>query len=440
MPYFLIGEPWTWAQDPPKLSTLPPIHKPHRDLSLPSHPQDSGWTQVPTRRQTTLNNFTAPGTSQTQPNQSLPSSSPPPINCETPIPPSKLCIWQQNIHKSKYAQQYILNTAKPEDWDIVAIQKPYLDKFNNARGSRYWRILYPSNHLLDDTSHTCSILMINSNIATDAYTQLAIPSTDITAVLFNGEFEHLSIFNIYNDCTHNDTLTALNNYFESSLLIARLTPNDYMIWLGDFNHHYPLWETEDNRHLNSSEEAIQPLLDLLQDFDMDLVLPPGIPTYETAAHNWTRPDNVWCSHHDINPIISCNTEPRICPLNADHLPIVTIIELPIARASSPPSRDFQIIDYEKFNTALKTRLDHDSPTKLINSKAEFIKKVDELTSIIQNTITTLIPLKKLSPFSKHWWTKDLTDLKKVKNRLSNEAHKFRDIVDHPAIEEHKQVS
>jgi len=173
-----------------------------------------------------------------------------------------------------------------------------------------------------------------------------------------------------------------------------------MIWLGDFNRHHLLWETEDNHHFNSSEEAIQPLLNLLQDFDMDLVLPPGIPTYEMAAHNWTRPDNVWRSHHDINPIISCNTEPHIHPLNADHLPIVTIIELPIARASLPSSRDFQIVDYEKFNTALKTRLDHDSSAKLINSKAEFIKKVDELISIIQNTITTLIPLKKPSLFSK----------------------------------------
>jgi len=120
------------------------------------------------------------------------------MNCETPIPPSKLRIWQQNTHKLKYAQQYILNTAKPEDWDVIAIQEPYLDKFNNARGSRYWHILYPSNHLLDNTSHTHSILMINSNIATDAYTQLAILNTDITTVLFNREFGHLSIFNIYN--------------------------------------------------------------------------------------------------------------------------------------------------------------------------------------------------------------------------------------------------
>jgi len=282
--------------------------------------------------------------------------------------------------------------------------------------------------------------MINSNIATDTYIQLAIPSTDITTVLFNREFEHLSIFNIYNDCTYNDTLTALNKYLESSLLVACPTLNNYMIWLGDFNHHHPLWEMEDNCHLNSSEEAVQPLLNLLQDFNMDLMLPSGIPTYEIAAHNWTQPDNIWCSHYDINPIISCNTKPCIHPLNADHLPIIIIIKLPIARASPPPSRDFRIVDYKEFNTTLKTCLDHDSLAKLINSKAEFIKKVDKLTSIIQNTITTLIPLKKLSPFSKCWWTKDLTDLKKEKNHLSNKAHKFHDIADHPAIEEHKQVS
>jgi len=99
---------------------------------------------------------------------------------------------------------------------------------------------YPFNHFIDNTSHIHSILMINSNIATDAYIQLAISSTDITMVLFNREFEHISIFNIYNDCTHNDTFTALNLYLKSFLLIACLTLNDYMIWLGNFNCHHPL--------------------------------------------------------------------------------------------------------------------------------------------------------------------------------------------------------
>lgn len=39
-------------------------------------------------------------------------------------------------------------------------------------------------------------------------------------------------------------------------------PDDAVLWLGDFNRRHPIWESEDNRHRNSSEDDIKPLLDL----------------------------------------------------------------------------------------------------------------------------------------------------------------------------------
>ena len=50
---------------------------------------------------------------------------------------------------------------------------------------------------------------------------------------------------------------------------------------------------------------------MIQVFDMDLALPPGIPTYESAASNWTRPDNIWRSNNPANLIISCDTKPSL---------------------------------------------------------------------------------------------------------------------------------
>lgn len=61
-----------------------------------------------------------------------------------------------------------------------------------------------------------------------------------------------------------------------------------------------------------------------------MALPSGIPTLETVLGNWTRPDNIWHSNNPLNPIISCNTKPSIRPLRADHLPIVTSLNLSIS--------------------------------------------------------------------------------------------------------------
>ncbi|KAF8238870.1 hypothetical protein L208DRAFT_1240640 [Tricholoma matsutake] len=169
---------------------------------------------------------------------------------------------------------------------------------------------------------------------------------------------------------------------------------------------------------------------------MVLALPPGILTLETVSGNWTCPDNVWCAHSDTDPVISCDVNAALHPLLSNHLPIITIIELPIAWTSSPPSPDFQDVDWEKFDASLSSALDLCSPAWAITSKADFDSKVDLLTIIIQETISTHIPEKKPTPFSKCWWCSELKELKIKKNKLSYEAYKFRDIQDHPAKQEH----
>ena len=40
--------------------------------------------------------------------------------------PQKLRIWQQNVHRSKTAHSYVINTANPKDWNIIALQEPGL--------------------------------------------------------------------------------------------------------------------------------------------------------------------------------------------------------------------------------------------------------------------------------------------------------------------------
>ena len=269
--------------------------------------------------------------------------------------------------------------------------------------------------------------------------QLPILSNDITAACFSGELGHLSLFNIYNDCTHNESTTSLASFLSSNLSLVLPAPTDSMVWLRDINRHHPLWESETNRQLNSPPNLVRPLLDLIEAYDMDLALPSGVPMYETCTHKWTRPNNVWVSHHAFDLITSCTTTPHIRPPNADHLLIVMTVDLMISRTDKPPTRDFRGIDFNDFNKALKTNLALLSPRSHILTKADFDSAVLSLTSTIQQTIGDLIPLQKPCPFTKCWWSSNLTALKKKKNCLSNTAHKVRHIRDHPAHVLHKQA-
>jgi exonuclease III len=246
-----------------------------------------------------------------------------------PKAPNQLRIWQQNTHKSQTAQDYVINTAKPEDWDILALQEPWLDSLGKSRASQYWRIVHPANYYEEGRACIRSVLLINANINTDSYSVIPIFHSDITAVRFKGNNGNLSVINIYNEITNNDTTSCLDHFLNANPRLVRPSITDNMIWLGDFNRHHPIWEEDTNSHLFEPENYITPLLDLLYRHDMLLALPKGIPTFQTSAGQWTRPDNVWRSNSQDDLIQRCDVIPNIRPPLADHMPIITVIELPL---------------------------------------------------------------------------------------------------------------
>ena len=128
--------------------------------------------------------------------------------------------------------------------------------------------------------------------------------------------------------------------------------------MGDFNRHHAIWEGDRNKHLNSPEELITPLLELIATYDMMLALPQGIPTLQAFGSGiWTRPDNIWKLDTSVDIMISCNVEPTLRPTKTDHLPIVMILDLSPTLKDKTPKRSFKNVDWAAFirGTALVYR-------------------------------------------------------------------------------------
>ena len=120
--------------------------------------------------------------------------------------PLKLKIWQQNARKSLQNTDYILNQANPKDFDLLLIQEPWFDRLGKLQGTPNWCVIYPPGIYYEHHKPICSTILVNTNISTEAYTTLNIPSSDITAIHLRGDFSCCTIFNIYNDCTNNNTI------------------------------------------------------------------------------------------------------------------------------------------------------------------------------------------------------------------------------------------
>lgn len=76
-------------------------------------------------------------------------------------------------------------------------------------------------------------------------------------------------------------------------------------------------------------------------------------------------------------------------------------------------------------------------TTLICKKDKFEGIVNLFVNTINEVLDKEVPTTQPSPFMKRWWTKELTDLKKEKNRLSNLLYKYWDTPDTPVHVAHK---
>ncbi len=140
-------------------------------------------------------------------------------------------------------------------------------------------------YLTNPNDPTQSIMLININIHKDCYIELSVTSNNIIIIRLLISNCHLSLFNIYNDCTHDQTLDTLAQYFTNNLQQALSNPQDHMIWLSDFNHHYSYWEHEGNTRTYNIDKFITLLLNLIHEYEITLALLSYISTLFNSVKN-----------------------------------------------------------------------------------------------------------------------------------------------------------
>lgn len=199
------------------------------------------------------------------------------MNNYTHPPSVRLRIWQQNLNTSLIAQSSLLNSPEAAKWDIITIQEPHINFLRNTTANHHWHVIYPTQHYTHPQQRTHAITLISTRLDTNLWKQIPFPSSDVSIIQLIGPFGSCSIFNIYNDCNSQSTLTAISTFLEQNIATIRPQENSQMLWMGDFNRHHPLWEDMRNRHLFNYTTS-QPLIDMIADYGLLQILSKNIPT------------------------------------------------------------------------------------------------------------------------------------------------------------------
>ena len=151
-------------------------------------------------------------------------------------------IWQQNVNKSPICQHNIVSSKSLIDLgaSIVALQEPIINHFGKMIATRDWMPVYPSTHGTHP-EQTRSVILIKAALTSNSWQQIDCPLGNITVIQLIDNWGKLTIFNIYNNGQHNQTLNLLSNFHHRNthLFEENTVGTTHCIWLGDFNRHHP---------------------------------------------------------------------------------------------------------------------------------------------------------------------------------------------------------
>ena len=359
------------------------------------------------------------------------------------LSPETLKIRQQNLNKSLIATEHLLNSKAPDDYDILAIQEPYIDFAGKSRARRQWYPIYPKTHYLDNSGRMRSMLLINKKIASETWAAIEVGSPDVTGVKISTTRKDILIFNLYCDQNNSSAIMKTDLFLqERGRTNQRDGKTTSIIWVGDFNRHHPMWDDPKNSHLftrHNLDEA-QVLIHAITEQNLYMALPKHIPTLKVmASKNYTRTDNVFVSIDMHNALITCDTKPYDQPPRTDHMPIDTTIDLELRRNTEKMRYDFRAINWDKFNETLANKIQNQVLSTTLTCSADLFDRIDLLNRIINETIEEEAPTTRPTSYTKRWWTKEISKLRQTMRSRNRAAYRNRTNLNHPAHQEYKEA-
>lgn len=112
-----------------------------------------------------------------------------------------------------------------------------------------------------------------------------------------------------------------------------------------------------------------------------------IPTLQSSSTgNWTRPDNMFCTDHSEEILISCMTDPGQRGPKTDHVPILSELDLTVPLAPNAKTRNYREVDWEEFKDYLNEALVRLPPLAPIILEQEFQCMAKNIDLTLHDTV------------------------------------------------------
>ncbi|KAB2568601.1 putative RNA-directed DNA polymerase from transposon BS [Lasiodiplodia theobromae] len=248
--------------------------------------------------------------------------------------------------------------------------------------------------------------------------QIAVPSADITAAVITLRDRVVFVAAVYvakKENVDDPELTSALGHLRAAATEVGSQTNGVLELLicGDFNRHDQLWGGDQvYSSLRNGEGA--PIIDFMEDFHLQSLLPRGTVTYESAGQSSTI-DLILASPRLTEEMSDCS--PASTAYGHDHLAVEAHFEIDVPHQELEAQYAFRSANWEAIRSDTRKRLAEEPPPdgKDIESFADYLSKT------VSAAVLRSVPKARPSPYVKKWWTADLTQLRRSFTYFRNQA-------------------
>jgi len=333
---------------------------------------------------------------------------------------NKLKWLTANLRKMEDAQRALLTDEDIKDHSMLLIQEPHCRRTNEGgvralpQQQADWQQFIPSTSR-NKKFPIRSLMYVKQHLRAQ---QIPVDSPDITAVeLTLGEMAIVAV-SIY--VPHAPVRERGKRRIRRQLQLIReikdTRPAHELILAGDFNRHDQLWGG-DRVTVQEGGEIVA----LMRQYNLQLAIKRGTPTHSTG----TAIDLILLSCGLYRTMLVCKRWET--QYGADHEAFETALDIDLHDQTREPRRLFRNTNWDKVTKDLKAELDRTTLPDLTNPTPEAIEGYAEtLTNIVRTHTLKHTPVSKPAPYSKRWWSLDLTLLRQAYTRTRNDAKALRD--------------
>lgn len=339
----------------------------------------------------------------------------------------KITILQVNLNKSVHATEATLQLAIERKASIIAVQEPWLTPTRNSDYSTTRSVFHSAYTqflpLSDPHTRPRVLFYISRTLEAETFPLPGFtPDPDAIALVVKGKNYEFNLYNIYNEKDAAGTRTI------PRLLLNTRLP-DASILLLDANEHHPWWDPL----CPTTSQGAQPFVDWIEAQDLELLNTPDTGTFfrphlsrepvldlslvtpdlARKAIDWQVTTGTGSDHYGLLFSIQTNTDLVDNPISQPRYDTKKANWILFGEELGKAVKDNQALqNIDKINDPRKI----DSKNLLLNEDYELRLQLEEIgeaiTQVIQKAADEAIPLVKLGPKPKAWWSQELTQLRR----------------------------